>query len=380
MIKVLEVISDTNVGGAGVLLVSRLRHSDRKRFHTVVLLPAKSQLIARFRRIGIETVEMKGCQDRSADMGSVWEIMGIIRRVRPDLINCHGCLCARIAATLCRVPVRVYTRHCTYPLSKFQKSPPVRLFYGTFAALLSHRALAVATAVKHDLLEMGVPSHRISVVINGAEALKKTDEAELRRWREELGIRDGQTVVGINARLEACKDHACFLRAAERLHRRSNRYFFLIVGDGSLRKELEAEAERRGLRARVAFVGFVEDVSPFVNLMDIHVNCSVGTETSSLAISEAMSVGVPTIASDYGGNPYMVRDGENGFLFPKGNDKALAACIEKLSSSPALYARLSQNAKNRFEHELNAESMTKKTERLYARLYQKYARNGESKV
>ena len=138
-----------------------------------------------------------------------------------------------------------------------------------------------------------------------------------------------------------------------------------------MRTELEREAKRLGLSNVICFTGFVEDVAPYVSLMDIHVNCSVGTETSSLAISEAMSLGIPTVASDFGGNPYMVRDGENGFLYPKGNDEALAEKIRVLASAPKLYKQVSKGARRRFEQELNAACMTKKTEQLYARLFRK---------
>ncbi len=367
--RVLEVISDTNIGGAGILLLSRLRHSDRSRFETTVLLPSGSALAPRFRAIGVPVRFMQGCRDRSADARQIGALVRTIRRIDPVLINCHGCLSARIAAAIARVPIRIYTRHCAYPVSKLQRTAPYRAAFGMCARLLSHHAIAVADAARQNLLDMGMPSSRISVIINGAEALRHLDEDEKHVWRAQLGIPENAMVVGISARLEPCKDHACFLRAAERLHVESDRYFFLILGDGSLRSALEQDAKKRGLADCMLFVGFVEDVAPYVNLMDLHVNCSIGTETSSLAISEAMSLGVPTVASDFGGNPYMVRDGENGFLYPMGNDEVLAVRIRTLCNSDTLYQSVSQGARTRFEKELNAEEMTKKTEQLYARLF-----------
>lgn len=367
--KILEIISDTNIGGAGMLLVSRLRHSDRRRFETSVLLPCTSQLKSRFLEIGIPVWEMKGCHDRSLDVGSIAEIVRVIRRVRPALVNCHGCMSARVAAMLCGVPVRVYTRHCAYPVPKWQKHALIRSLQKGTCTLLSHHVIAVAGAARSNLIDMGIPKERISVIINGAERLKGMTMSEKHAWKEKLGIRKGDTVVGISARLEPCKDHATLLRAAERLHHAGRPCCFLILGDGSLREQLMADAAQKGLSSCILFVGFVKDVAPYVNLMDIHVNCSVGTETSSLAISEAMSLGIPTVASDYGGNPYMVRDGINGLLYPAGNDQVLAEQIARLCDSSALYAHLSHNARARFAQELNAEAMTKKTERLYARLY-----------
>ena len=101
-----------------------------------------------------------------------------------------------------------------------------------------------------------------------------------------------------------------------------------------------------------------------MNIADINVNCSIGTETSSLALSEGMSIGVPCVVSDYGGNPYMVRDGENGYVYRAGDSEDLAAKIEKIKDGQD-YDRLSKNCKSRFERELNALSMSEKTQRLY---------------
>ena len=369
--KVLEVISDTNIGGAGVLLVTRLRHRDRSRFETTVLLPQGSALVPRFRAIGVPVRVMRGCRNRSADLWHVAELVRIIRACRPDLINCHGCFSARVAAAIAGVPIRIYTRHCAYPVSKLRQSVPAKALFRAITKGLSHHVVAVADAAKENLLDMGAPVSRISVIINGAEGLRCLSDQEKSAWRARLGIFENATVVGISARLEPCKDHACFLRAAARLCNGEGEYFFLILGDGSLRGHLKQETHRLGIASHVRFVGFVEDVAPYVNLMDIHVNCSIGTETSSLAISEAMSLGIPTIASDFGGNPYMVRNGENGFLYPAGDDKALAEKIRLLARSPEVYNRVCRGARARFERELNASSMTKKTEQLYARLFQK---------
>ncbi len=367
--KVLEIISDTNIGGAGRLLVSRLRHSNREKFQSAVLLPKGSQLKEEFEKIGIRVIEMEGCADRSFELSAIARIAKIIRRERPELVNCHGCMSARVAAALCHVPIRLYTRHCAYPVPKYQQSALAKALHGTACSCLSHRVIAVADAARENLVQMGVPENKISTIINGAEALRRMEVTERWEWKEKLGLLQNGQVVGISARLEPCKDHATLLRAAKRLKTRGLPCSFLIVGDGSLREFLEKETARLGLSDCVFFTGFVRDVTPYVNLMDIHVNCSIGTETSSLAISEAMSLGIPCVASNYGGNPYMVQDGINGLLYPMGDDAALADGIARLCTSPRLYQSLSHNAYDRFQRELNAEAMTQKTERLYARLY-----------
>ncbi|MBO5938563.1 MAG: glycosyltransferase [Clostridia bacterium] len=368
-IKVVEVITDSNIGGAGVLLCTRLKHSDRARIETEVILPQGSALFPRLCALGVVVHEIDVCRDSSFEAIAILKYVALLRRLNPDLIHCHGALSARIAAWLCGVPVRLYTRHCVYPLSKMQKSLLGRCLIGQGQRILSHRMIAVAHSAKQNLCEMGVASDRISVIINGVEALRSVTEEEKEELRKRLGIPKEATIVGICARLEECKGHSCFLAAAEKLLQQDKNYRFLILGDGSLRAKLAKEAEQRGIAPFVIFAGFCQDVAPYFSLMKINVNCSVGTETSSLALSEGMSMGIPAVVSDYGGNPYMVRDGENGIVVPQNDPSALATTILRLREDSVLYEQLSQGARKRFLSELNAEQMTKKTEELYCELF-----------
>lgn len=370
MIKVVEVISDTNIGGAGRLLLARLEESDRLRFDETVILPRASKLCPHLEDLGVKYIEIDGCADRSLDMFAILKLWREIRRVRPHILNSHACLSARIAGRLAGVPTVIQTRHSSFPLAKIYDHRAVRAAVRIASRLLSDRIIAVAHIVKRDLLQMGVDAERVSVIINGAKPLKMASASEIEATRERLGVARGERIVGICARLEKCKDHETFLRAAKIICRKSRDYRFLIVGEGSQRRALEDLAGRLGIADRVTFTGFCENVAEYMNLFYVNVNCSVGTETSSLALSEGMSLGIPAIASDYGGNPYMVRDGVNGFLYPQGNADELARRILLLEDD-ALYRRLSVGAYERFWRELNAKRMTRDTEELYVELLKK---------
>ena len=187
-------------------------------------------------------------------------------------------------------------------------------------------------------------------------------------------------VVSIFARLEKCKGHIYFLCAAKLLIKSSDRYRFLVVGNGSLEKTLKNTAEEFGISDRVIFTGFVEDVTPYMNITDINVNCSIGTETSSLALSEGMSLGVPAVVSDFGGNPYMIRDGRNGFVFRQKDYRMLAKLISKLAGDKKLYEKMANSARHRFATELNAEKFAKETESLYSSLYKDYLKKSKEKI
>lgn len=369
--KVIEVLTDTNIGGAGILLVTRLGRMDRRRFKTWVILPKGSALKPRFERIGIKILETIHGADRSADPLAIKEYVRLFKTIHPDLVNCHGALAARLAARLCGVPRVFYTRHCAYPVPAWQKKFPGKWLIGGLQNGLADAVIAVAHAAKENLTDMGVNPRKIHVIVNGVAGFPPKNDTERAEIRRHLGIPRDSFVVGICARLEPCKGHEDLLRSAALLLQKSPKYCFLIVGDGSHRAYLEVLSHRLGISSHVLFTGFAEDVSPYYYAMDLNVNCSTGTETSCLALSEGMSLGIPAVASNYGGNPYMIRDGENGLLYPVGHVDLLAERIKRISENPDLYRTLSRGAYRRFLCELNAERMTKETERLYETLGQK---------
>lgn len=366
--KIIECITDTNIGGAGVLLVNRLSHTDLQKYDITVLLPKGSLLKRKLLPLGVKFIEINGKGDRSLNLGALFEYVKIIKKLSPDVINAHSSLAFRLAAALCRVPVRICTRHCAYPVSRKFKSPLVRRTFSVLERALTHRYIAVAEAAKENLVDMGVSRERVKVIINGAVGLRKLGEEEKNSLRDSLGIPRGAAVLVICARLEECKGHKYLLEAMATDTLKNKDIFLISLGDGSLKCELESYASELGIEARVRFLGFVWDTAPYMNIADINVNCSVGTETSCLALSEGMSLAKPAVASDYGGNPYMIKDGVNGFLYPAGNAKKMSLAIAKLIGDKKLYGSMSAAARKRFESELNAAEMSRKTYEFYEEL------------
>ena len=246
------------------------------------------------------------------------------------------------------------------------------MIFSVVNRILSDCVIAVADAVKNELISMGMPKRRIAVVINGAREMSAMSRQECIALRNKLGISENSIVVCISARLERCKGHECFLRAAARILKRGENYHFIIIGSGSQYNRLKALSYSLGIEKNIHFIGFVNDVSPYLNISDIQVNCSIGTETSSLALSEGMSLGLPTLASNYGGNPYMIKNGINGFLYPCEDYRELSRLIMRIANDRELYSSMSKSARERFDSELNIVASTKKTEKLYAELYGAY--------
>lgn len=364
MYRLLHIITDTNIGGAGVLLLNQLRHFDRNRFDITILLPHGSELATRVRALDYPVIFSRHGADASFQFGAVREYRKLIRQLSPDIVHCHGALSARIAAKQAGVPVRIFTRHCAYPPHGFVTTAPARWFYGQLTGKLSTGIVAVARAARDDLLALGADPDAIRVIINGSEAQRRLDQDQRAEMRKKLGIDDTDIVAGMFARLEECKGHRYFLEALSRLPSDS-RIRGLICGRGSLDGELRAMAERLGIGCRVIFAGFCPDIAPYMNVTQINVNCSVGTETSSLALSEGMSLGLVPVVSNYGGNGDMVRDGTDGFVIPVADPDALAEVLRRLEVDKGLLDSMNREAIRSFNERFTAVRMTRELEDFY---------------
>lgn len=373
MIKILNVLTDSNIGGAGRLLVNYLHNFDRTRFDSAVVLPRDSRLIPAVRAEGYDVIETEYGRDESWDRRAVRELRRIIRDYQPDIVHTHSSLSARVAAWQCGVPARFYTRHCAFEPSKKLTSFPGKQINGLMNRVLSTDIVAVADAAKKNLTDTGVPADMITVIINGVEPLRETSPEENDALRERLGIGREDFVCGIVARLEDYKGHAYLLQSAKTVVEARPGTVFLIVGEGTERERLEKQVADLGIAGQVIFTGFCDDVAPYYGIMNLNLNCSWGTETSSLALSEGMSVGVPAVATTYGGNPYMITEGVNGLLVPEKDADAMADAILKIMNDPALLKRLSDGARRLYREKFTARAMTEQLERMYEAAY---ARSG----
>ena len=378
MIKILHFITDTNIGGAGKLLCTQIKNMDARQFRIFVALPDNSKLINELKNLNCTLIKCKYSYDCSLSMKGILEDYEIIKKIRPHIVHSHASLSSRIAATLLSVPSRIFTRHCAFPIPKSMQSPVIRGTVGEINNILSTKIIAVADAAKQNLINMGCHEKQISTVINGVEPIALFSNNERKYLRAKLGIYEDSFVVTIIARLEEYKGHKTFLHAAKICLKYYPDFKFLIVGGGSQEDNLKELARKLKIEKSVQFLGFCNDVAPVLNITDINVNCSFGTETSSLALSEGMSLGIPCVASDYGGNPHMVKNGVNGLIFPRKNADALAQSLIRLRCDRNLYAKCSAGAYKRFREEFNASLMAKKMTTIYKNEYLANNKGAES--
>lgn len=367
MIKVINVISDTNIGGAGKCLLTYAQHADKSKFDISVILPSGSLLKPYLDGLGIKTFEIDAMSDKSLDFKAISQLTKIFRREKPDIVHSHASMSARIAAKRAHAKI-IYTRHSVFPPSARISHGIGKKINGFINNHYSDGIIAVAQAAKQNLLDTGVDERKIRVILNGVKPLNAISDEQKASVRKSFGINSGEKVVAIVARLNPVKGHEYFIRAAKIVSEHGIKAKFIIAGTGDTEGRLKQLCSELGLENTVIFAGFVSDVEPLMNICDLQVNASYGTEATSLSLLEGMSLGVPAVVSDFGGNPGVISNGENGVIVPQKNSDAIAKAIIRLFENDALIGNMRKKAKEIFNAKFKAEVMSRNIEAFYMQI------------
>jgi glycosyltransferase involved in cell wall biosynthesis len=197
---------------------------------------------------------------------------------------------------------------------------------------------------------------RTTVIYNGVDAdyFRKPVDSE-RGLRASLDLDEDAIVIGCVAHFRPEKSHQDLL-AAMASPGMSSSAVLLLIGDGPEEARLRRYVDAHNLSAAVRFVGRVDDVRPYLSLMDIFVMPS-SSEVFSNAILEAMAARIPVVCTAVGGSIEMVVDGETGFLYPRHEVEELTQALETLIADPIRRKRFGDNGAARVREWFSIERM-----------------------
>ena len=309
----------------------------------------------------VPVLAMEEMEDKSFDRKAFRALTKIFRAERPDIVHTHASMTARMAARQARVPYIFNTKHC---MEGAPGGLAKKILRREINAVFSDKIIAVSKAVRRSMIAGGTKPQEIAVVYNGIERIPIPSAEEKAALLSSFGGKAGEKAVGMVARLEEVKDHETFLLGAKKLLDKRKDVRFYIVGDGSLREQLEQKAAALGISEQVTFTGFLQDVEKIEAALDIAVITSKA-EALCLSILESMIAGIPAVGTDSGGVAEVIRHGENGFLIPVGDSDALAERLDELLADDAKRSAFGAQAKRDAEATFLAEQMTRKIEKLY---------------
>lgn len=371
---VVHVVYRFQVGGLENGVVNLINRLPAHRFRHVVV--ALTDCVPEFcRRVLPADVRFVSLHKPAGHGARLYPLLlRLFRALRPAIVHTRNlaALEAQVPAWVAGVPVRVHGEHgwdVSDPHGQRRRYKLMRRLYRPFVtqyiALSSHLASYLESSV-------GVAGARVERICNGVDVGRFRPRVAGRESLPDGPFRDpGLCVIGSVGRLQPIKDPLSLLRAFVRLVSHdaafAERARLMIVGDGPLRGELEAEVARAGLGDKVWLAGERSDVPAALRAMDVFVLPS-RAEGISNTILEAMACGLPVVATRVGGNAELVVAGETGALVPPDDSAALAEAIARYVEAPDLAQRHGLAGRWRVEHEFSLDGMVARYGALYEAL------------
>jgi glycosyltransferase involved in cell wall biosynthesis len=299
-----------------------------------------------------------------------------LRRARIDLIHVHlfdPSIVGLIAGVFARTPVRVMTRHYSDYHTRVNKRWHVRL--DQLCTSLSHQVIAVSEHTADVMRnEEHAPAEKLRVIHNGIDfsrmELSSPDAAE--RIRREYAP-NGEFLLLQVARLHPEKGHEFLFKALPSVVAQVERPVRLLVaGMGPFEAEYKRQVRELGLDDLVIFTGFRRDIPDLMAAADVMVLPSVA-EAFGLALTEAIYLGTPVVATHVGGIPEIIRDGVDGLLVPPGSPEALTAALVRVLRDPELRQSLAKDGRQWVADRFRFETMVRQYEDVYDELFKSKA-------
>jgi glycosyltransferase involved in cell wall biosynthesis len=368
-LKVLHVITRFTDGAGGNTLLTAVG-ADQERYEVWIVGSAVGPLWERADAAGIRTVKLDEFPPTIAPAADVAVLLALIRLIRQEkfaVVHTHSSkagFLGRIAAWLCRTPVIVHTLH------GFSFHPHMgrgrRLAYLTMeraVRFMTDAFIAVAPEVAREAVqERLAPGERMSVVPSGVE-LDRIPMSTDAHIRHELDIPPDVPIVGTVGRQDFQKAPLDFVRMAARVSARHPNARFVMVGEGPLLADAQAESHR--LQVAVDCVGFRADAARLAAGFDVFVISSL-YEGLGRALTEALASARPVVATAVNGVVDLVVPGTTGLLSPPGDPEALATNVNWMLDHSEEARRMAAFGQERVRSLFAPNLMCRSIEAIYA--------------
>jgi L-malate glycosyltransferase len=368
--RVCFVLDSLNIGGTETQAVELARRLDPDKYAvTLVCLRARGPLKERLDGSPVRLMEFhpKGGMNSPRGIYQLLRFAVFLRRERFEILHAHDLwanLLGVTAAKLARVPVIISSQrdlsHLEFYASKGKR----------WLRMLQRNSDAVVTnaeSIRDGLVQQeGFAGTKVRVLYNGVDVHRFVcAQRHQSLVAGEFG--DGKIVVLVGNMHTDVKGHPTLIAAAATVIREFPQTRFVLVGDGAMRAVFEQQVCEMGLERNIAFLGRRNDVPEILASSDIAVLPSKA-EGLPNAVLEYLAAGLPTIASDVGGNAEVLQNEETGLLIAPDNVDALAEALLKLLRNPGLAKQLGTNGRDFVSQHFSFERLIDRVDEMYTEL------------
>ncbi len=368
--KVFFLLDSLNVGGTETQAVELAMRLDSERYHvTLGCLRARGPLLERLAGSAVSVCEFypKGGFDSIGGMYQMLRLAIFLRRGGFRIVHTHDLYANLLgipAAVIARVPVIISSQRDLAHLGLYQTGRRVWL---RRLQKLSTAVLTNAGAVRDAVLaENHFAPERVRMIHNGVDMGKFSHGSRDRAWLGQGGAHEKWIALVGNMHSEV-KGHPWLIAAAKSITVEFPEARFVLMGDGKLRKDYESQVAELGLGCHFLFLGRRDDVPRILACCDIAVLPSKA-EGLPNAVLEYLAVGLPTVATQVGGNAEVIQPGKTGLLVPPEDSSALAEAILLLLRDPEFASSLGKNGQEYVASEFSFKKMIENTDKLYTEL------------
>lgn len=242
-----------------------------------------------------------------------------------------------------------------------------------FAARFIDHHVAISTAVKDNLLQLGVPEDRITLVHDAIDKNEYRPGIAYDYLFDEFEVKPGNPFFGIFGRVVDWKGIRELLVASRKVFENIPDAKGFVVGDASdgdneFFLAMQKLAGQLGIAHKIVFTGFREDVPAILALMTVVVHASVKPEPFGMVIIEGMAMEKPVIATRAGGPLDIVRHGDTGYLVNMGDTEAMGSALVSLLQNPSLCEAMGKRGRACVEEFFDKKRYADKMEGVFNRL------------
>jgi sugar transferase (PEP-CTERM/EpsH1 system associated) len=349
-----------------VNLINRLPATEFS--HVVISLTDHTEFRQRIHREDIRFFDL--AKKPGHDISWMRRLYILLREMRPDIVHTRNlnALEAQFVAAAARVPARVHGEHGRDVFDLEGKNWKYNVLRRAARPWVNQYITVSRDLAAWLRQTVGVSGQRLNQIYNGVDSDKFHPREAA---RPEIGpaefLAGASCVIGSVGRMAAVKDYPTLVRAfihACQQGEKAAGLRLLLVGDGPSKLECETLLAQSGFADRAWLAGNRNDTADLMRVMDVFVLPSLG-EGISNTILEAMSTGLPVVATDVGGNPELVTPGETGALFTPGAAEALAKTLLDYAADPARIDREGRAARVRIERDFSLERMVDRYRAVY---------------